>query len=69
MFSPLFYVCGQSMTQTIRGKVMDSETKSPLPGATVVLINSQPIKGSSTNIDGKFTIEGVPIGRQSLRIN
>lgn len=58
----------QNHTQTIRGKVIDKETKTPLVGASVVIINSNPFKGSATDIDGKFRIEGVSVGRQTIKV-
>ncbi len=63
-------VCGQSqeLTQTIHGYVTDQDTKVPLVGATVLVIDSDPILGASTNIDGRFEILGVPLGRQDIRI-
>ena len=57
-----------AQTQTIRGSVIDSEAKYPLIGVTVVLQNSDPILGTSTNLDGEFTLENVPVGRQTLLV-
>lgn len=59
----------QNLTQTIRGKVVDADTKYPLPGASVVLLESEPQKGTSTNVDGTFELENVPVGRQDLQIS
>ncbi|HNW88994.1 MAG TPA: carboxypeptidase-like regulatory domain-containing protein [Bacteroidales bacterium] len=58
----------QNLFQTIRGTVVDKETKSPLPGANVILVNSLPIKGTTTDISGKFRLENVAVGRQSLKV-
>ena len=54
--------------QTIRGQVTDKETKMPLAGATVVLLHSDPIKGTMTDKDGNFRLEKVSLGRQSVQI-
>ena len=54
--------------QTIRGKVLDLVTGYPLIGATVVLIDSDPILGVTTDIDGQFVLEEVPLGRQSIEV-
>lgn len=54
-------------TQTVRGTVLDNTSEQPLIGASVVLIDSDPIIGASTDIDGKFELE-VPVGRQSFGI-
>jgi hypothetical protein len=56
-------------TQTIRGRVTDKESKSPLPGATIILLNSNPLVGTVTDLDGNFRISGVPVGRQGISIS
>ncbi len=58
----------QDLTQTIRGKVLDAQSKSPVIGANVVLLGSDPLKGSVTDIDGNFRIEEVKVGRHNLKI-
>ena len=54
-------------TQTIRGKVVDSETQTPLIGVNVLVIGSNPVIGSSTDEKGNFRLNDVPIGRHSLK--
>jgi len=51
----------------IKGKVIDKQSEVVLPGATIELLD---VKNLSTtaNEDGNFTINNVPLGRQSLRI-
>ncbi|MEM9142080.1 MAG: TonB-dependent receptor [Bacteroidota bacterium] len=56
---------GQTLSQTVKGKVIDSETGAPLVGATVQLISDFSI-GSITDGQGYFTLNEVPVGRQSL---
>lgn len=58
----------QNHTQTIRGTVMDKVTRSPLPGANIVLLNSDPLQGTVADIDGNFRLEKVPIGRTGIKI-
>lgn len=56
-------------TQTIRGKVVDETTKTPLIGVNVtVLATGETMLGSATDIDGNYRIENVPVGRQTLKI-
>jgi hypothetical protein len=62
-------VKGQDFTQTIRGQVIDQETQTSLPGATVLLMGTDPVVGTTTDMDGNFRIEGVPVGRVSLQIS
>lgn len=63
------YAATAQLTQTIRGSVVDMISKSPLPGATVVLVNSDPLVGSTTDADGNFKLSKVPVGTHSVRIS
>ncbi|MBL4709911.1 MAG: TonB-dependent receptor [Flavobacteriales bacterium] len=58
----------QELTQTVRGKVSDIDLDYPLIGATVVILNSEPIRGVSTDLDGYFKLEGISVGKVSLEI-
>ncbi|TAE30190.1 MAG: TonB-dependent receptor [Cytophagales bacterium] len=61
---------GQTIiTQTIRGTVLDKESKSPLPFATVMLLDSDPIVGTLTDTLGSFTLSKIPIGRQTIKVS
>jgi len=67
LFSLSLY--SQELTQNIRGTVIDRESESPLIGATVQLLNFNPPKGATTDLNGQFILEDVPVGRQQLRIS
>lgn len=58
----------QSLSQTIRGTVIDQVSQMPLPGANVILLNSDPIIGVTTDLEGQFKIPKVPVGTQSLKV-
>jgi hypothetical protein len=58
----------QSLTQTIRGTVIDKISKVPLPGANVIVNGSSPFNGTTTDDDGNFKLLNVPIGTQTLKI-
>ena len=60
---------GQTVTQTIRGEVIDRDSRQPLIGATVVLLDTNNLVGTTTDIDGRFRLEKVPVGRIGLTIN
>ncbi len=64
---PIF-VRAQAPTQTVRGTVIDKISQAPLPGAVVVLVNSEPLIGVSTDENGKFSFSKVPVGKQTLKI-
>jgi len=56
-------------TQTIRGTVIDKFTQTTLPGATVIILKTDPLVGTTSDINGDFKIENIPIGRQSIQIS
>ena len=58
----------QQLTQTVRGTVLDADSKLPLIGVTIVVANN-PQKGATTNINGDFTLTNVPIGRVTLLLS
>ncbi len=62
-------IVAQEVTQTIKGKVVDTDTQIPLPGATVMIVNSDPLIGTSTNTDGNFRLENIVPGRYTIRIS
>lgn len=59
----------QKPTGRIRGEVVDKITGAPLPGANVILLNQQAFKGTTTDAQGKFVLDNIPVGRISLRIS
>lgn len=59
----------QTMVQTIRGSVSEKGTQMPIPGAAVILEGSSPLVGTTTDLDGKFRLTAVPVGRPSIRIS
>ena len=59
----------QEITQNIRGIVRDEASGMPLPGATVVIADSDPVIGEITSYDGSFKLKNIPIGRVDLMIS
>ncbi|MCX6266445.1 MAG: carboxypeptidase-like regulatory domain-containing protein [Bacteroidetes bacterium] len=62
-------VFAQTPTQTVRGRVFDADSKTSLPGANITLMNSDPLIGTTTDANGNFILENVPVGRRSFRIS
>jgi hypothetical protein len=58
----------QVSTQNIRGHIIDNISHMPLPGATIMLIDTTLQKGVVSDIDGYFVLDNVPIGRISIKI-
>jgi hypothetical protein len=62
-------VFAQSLTQTIRGRVVDAELKFPLPGASVMLVAGDAVvNGSTTDPQGEYRLDNVPVGRHAVRV-
>jgi len=59
----------QTLTQTIRGTINDIDSEVQLYGATVVVLNTDPLIGSSTDFDGNFRLDKVPVGRHNIKIS
>lgn len=60
---------GQTPRSVIRGIVLDAQLKTPLPGASVRILDLNPAKGAISKKDGSFTIDSVPVGLHSVSIN
>ena len=65
-FNPLH---SQTLTQTVRGKVVDQVSRSPIPGATVMILGTDPLIGVATDVDGDFKLSQVPLGTHALRVS
>jgi hypothetical protein len=68
VFSSVF-ATAQTLTQTIRGIVTDADSKTPLPGAGVKLVNTDTVIAGTCDANGKFRLEKVPVGRRSIQVS
>ncbi|MFY0687049.1 MAG: TonB-dependent receptor [Cyclobacteriaceae bacterium] len=59
----------QTLTQTVRGTIVEQETQFPLIGASVILTSSTELVGATADINGQFRLDNVPLGRQSFKIS
>jgi hypothetical protein len=60
----------QEITQVIRGQIVDKDSKFPLIGANVlVMSDTAKTLGATTDVDGKYRIEGVSIGHHTIRFS
>ena len=59
---------GQSLAQIVRGNVVDRVSRTALPGATVLVLNTDPVIGGTTDEEGNFRLQQVPLGQQTIRI-
>jgi hypothetical protein len=62
------FVDAQKVVQTIKGTVIDKTSKITLPGATVYIPESNPVKGTTTDENGNFRMDNIETGRVQLCI-
>ena len=62
----MLFLASQVSFAQITGKVIDAESKGPLPGATIILKDTQ--TGAISGFDGTFRIQGVTEG-QTLQVS
>lgn len=71
LLSFLFFgsiILAQDFTQSIRGRVIDKDTRQPVPGVNVALMDDpENVTGTSTDEDGRYKLEALDIGRHELR--
>ena len=58
----------QNYTQTVKGTITDKDSKAPLWGASVVVLNGSTIKGVLSDSSGAFKLENVLVGRHTIKI-
>jgi CarboxypepD_reg-like domain/TonB-dependent Receptor Plug Domain len=59
----------QEFTQTIKGRVIDQQSKAPLIGVNIIILDSKPLQGSSTDAEGYYQIPNVALGRNIVKIS
>ncbi len=54
-------------TGSLKGRVMDAETQSPIVGATILLLGTE--RGAASDADGRFTVGKIPVGSYSVQVS
>lgn len=57
------------LRSNISGTVADRQTQAPIPGATVIIHESDPVIGTTTDEQGNFVIRHTAIGNYRLQIS
>lgn len=66
----VFITTTSTAQQTVRGKVVDSESKYPLFGVNVFIkLDSVNVIGNNCDFDGNYILPNVPIGKHTLQIS
>ncbi len=65
-----FFVQAQNLLfSSLKGNILDQQTLYPLPGATVVIVGSDPLIGTISDTLGHFKFPHLPIGQYQLRVS
>ena len=54
--------------QMVKGVIVDKDTKETLAGANIILLDYEPLIGTSSNADGYFELNNLPPGRHSFQV-
>ncbi len=58
----------QQSTQTVRGTLLDRDSKQPIIGATITILNGEIIAGTATDMNGNFKLPNIPLGRKTIKV-
>lgn len=56
-------------TQSVRGIIVDQDSQLPLIGVNVIVMDTSPLLGASTDENGRFVIPKVPVGRSTFQVS
>jgi hypothetical protein len=51
----------------IRGMITDGDSGQTLPSVTVIVLQSNPLIGTTTDLDGNFRLHNLPVGRYDIQ--
>ncbi len=57
----------EAVSQSIKGKIFDSQTGQPIPFANVIVSQGDYLTGTVSEMDGTFTIGDLPVGRYDVK--
>ncbi len=63
------HIMSQSYVQVIKGRVLDKITQMPLPGANILIPDTKPQLGTTTDAEGYFSLPNVKVGRVTLQVS
>ena len=62
-------ISAQTITQTIRGRIVDKESQIPLTGATIIVDDVDSYLNTISDLNGYYKIDNVTIGRHTIKIS
>ena len=73
-FAIILFLCSLSNlsaqnTQIIKGRIIDDASKTPLPGVTILILDSAKNIATTTDMEGDYKLNNIPLGRQTIKIS
>ena len=59
----------QNLTQVVKGRIIDKDTRLSIIGANVIILGTDPLLGANADMDGYFFISGVPVSRVNIKVS
>ncbi len=69
LLSATFNGRAQTQIQTLKGRIFDEASGTPLQGVIIAVTDVTPVMGTATDSAGMFRIDSLPIGRHTIRIS
>jgi hypothetical protein len=69
LFCAATLLTSQTVKQTVRGNIADKISQQTIPGATIIILNTEPALGAAADANGNFKIANVPIGKYSIKVS
>lgn len=63
------FIGNAQLMQVVRGTVVDGVTQGSLPGATIIILGTKPVQGTTTDDSGNFIFDSIPVGRISIKVS
>jgi hypothetical protein len=57
------------LQQTVRGSIVDADSRLPIIGATISIPDSDPLIGTVSDLNGNFRFDKIPVGRINLQLS
>ncbi|MFZ7144354.1 MAG: carboxypeptidase-like regulatory domain-containing protein, partial [Bacteroidota bacterium] len=67
LITTAFFLNAQISKQNLRGVIVDKQSQSPIPGVTVIVLDSTKNIGTTTDVNGQFLFKDLSIGRISIK--
>ena len=61
------FLSAETITQVVRGRILDQESQTPLAGANILIIETE--LGTMSDVNGNFKITNVPVGRYDIKVS